>query len=286
MRRFEAFLKRTGLYTVVVALALFAAFPFYWMLMTTFKGNKDLYNPDVNPYAFNPSPDHPSPTMEHVDYLFNNTLFAQWLLNTFIIGVCVVIITLLLAVPAGYALSRLVGRGSDTMSIGIFLTYLVPPSLLFIPLSAVVSRLGLRDSYWALVVVYPTFTVPFCTWLMMGFFRSIPKGIEEAALVDGQTRLGAFTKVVLPLSISGMLTVIVFAFTLSMQEYVYALTFVSSIALKPMTLGVSTDLIRGDIFFWGSLMAGALIASVPVAIIYNMFLDRFLLGITGGAIKG
>ncbi|MBO33169.1 MAG: sugar ABC transporter permease [Rhodospirillaceae bacterium] len=281
MRRFEAFLKRTGLYTVVVGLAIFAAFPFYWMLLTTFKTEIDLYNPSNVPYLFNEPP-----TMKHVEYLFNNTLFAQWLLNTLIIGACVVIITLLLAVPAGYALSRLLGRAAETTSIGIFLTYLVPPSLLFIPLSAVISRLGLSDTYWALVLVYPTFTVPFCTWLMMGFFRSIPKGIEEAALVDGQTRLGAFVRVVLPLSISGMLTVIVFSFTLSMQEYVYALTFVSSVASKPMTLGVSTDLIRGDIFFWGSLMAGALIASVPVAIIYNMFLDRFLLGITGGAIKG
>ena len=281
MRRFEAFLKRTGLYTVVVGLAIFAAFPFYWMLLTTFKTEIDLYNPSNVPYLFNEPP-----TMKHVEYLFNNTLFAQWLLNTLIIGACVVIITLVLAVPAGYALSRLLGRAAETTSIGIFLTYLVPPSLLFIPLSAVISRLGLSDTYWALVLVYPTFTVPFCTWLMMGFFRSIPKGIEEAALVDGQTRLGAFVRVVLPLSISGMLTVIVFSFTLSMQEYVYALTFVSSVASKPMTLGVSTDLIRGDIFFWGSLMAGALIASVPVAIIYNMFLDRFLLGITGGAIKG
>ena len=281
MRRFEAFLKRTGLYTVVVGLAIFAAFPFYWMLLTTFKTEIDLYNPSNVPYLFNEPP-----TMKHVEYLFNNTLFAQWLLNTLIIGACVVIITLLLAVPAGYALSRLLGRAAETTSIGIFLTYLVPPSLLFIPLSAVISRLGLSDTYWALVLVYPTFTVPFCTWLMMGFFRSIPKEIEEAALVDGQTRLGAFVRVVLPLSISGMLTVIVFSFTLSMQEYVYALTFVSSVASKPMTLGVSTDLIRGDIFFWGSLMAGALIASVPVAIIYNMFLDRFLLGITGGAIKG
>jgi multiple sugar transport system permease protein len=177
------------------------------------------------------------------------------------------------------------GRYADSLGIGIFLAYLVPPALLFIPLSPMISRLGLQDSLWALVVIYPTITIPFCTWLMMGYYKTIPREIEEAALMDGQNRFGAFIRVVLPLSTSGIFTVIIFAFTLSMQEFVYALTFVSSTNQKPVTLGVPTELIRGDIFFWGSLMAAALIAGIPVAIIYNLFLDRFISGITGGAIK-
>ena len=275
------FLKRSGLYSLVLALTIFAALPFYWMLITAFKTERDLYNLDTIPYVFNETP-----TLIHISFLFNNTLFVQWMLNSFLIGGLVVLITLLFSVPAGYGLSRMAGRYSEGLSIGIFLTYLVPPTLLFIPLSPIISRLGLQDTLWALVVIYPTFTIPFCTWLMMGFFKTIPVEIEEAAMVDGQHRLGAFLRVVMPLSMSGILTVIIFAFTLSMQEFVYALTFVSTSNQKPVTLGVPTDLIRGDVFFWGSLMAAALIASLPLALLYNIFLDRFLAGITGGAVKG
>jgi multiple sugar transport system permease protein len=177
------------------------------------------------------------------------------------------------------------GRAGENLGIGIFLTYLVPPTLLFLPLSRLVSDFGLQDSLWSLVVVYPTFTIPFCTWLLMGFFKSIPREIEEAAIVDGCTVVGAFAKTILPLSLPAVLTVVIFAFTLTMQEFVYALTFISASDEKPVTLGVATDLIRGDIFYWGELMAAALIASVPVAIAYNLFLDRFISGITGGAVK-
>jgi multiple sugar transport system permease protein len=267
-------------YAAVVTLVTFAAFPFYWMLITTFKTDGDLYNLKSNPYWFNAAP-----TLEHLRYLFNETLFLQWLYNTAIIGVCVVVITLLVALPAGYSLARMSGRGAESLGIGIFLTYLVPPTLLFLPLSRVVSVLGLQDSLWSLVLVYPTFTIPFCTWLFMGFFKSVPREIEEAAIVDGCTAVGAFVKTVLPLSVPGILTVVIFAFTLTMQEFVYALTFISSSDEKPVTLGVATDLVRGDIFYWGELMAAALIASVPVAIAYNLFLDRFISGITGGAVK-
>ena len=277
----EKFLKQTGFYSLVVGLTIFAALPFYWMIITAFKTERDLYNLDTIPYLFNEMP-----TMQHVEFLFNNTLFARWLVNSLVIGVVVVAITLLCAVPAGYGLARMAGRYSEGLAIGIFLTYLVPPTLLFIPLSPIVSWMGLQDSMWALVVTYPTFTIPFCTWLMMGFFKTIPPEIEEAALVDGQHRLGAFIRVIMPLSMSGILTVVIFAFTLSMQEFVYALTFVSTSNQKPVTLGVPTDLIRGDVFFWGSLMAAAFIASLPLAILYNAFLDRFLAGITGGAVKG
>ena len=264
----------------VAVLVTFAAFPFYWMLITTFKTDGDLYNLKTNPYWFNAAP-----TLEHIRYLFGETLFVQWLCNTAIIGVCVVAITLVIALPAGYSLARMSGRGAESLGIGIFLTYLVPPTLLFLPLSRVVSQLGLQDSLWSLVLVYPTFTIPFCTWLFMGFFKSVPREIEEAAIVDGCTVVGAFVKTVLPLSIPGILTVVIFAFTLTMQEFVYALTFISSSDQKPVTLGVATDLVRGDIFYWGELMAAALIASIPVAIAYNLFLDRFISGITGGAVK-
>jgi multiple sugar transport system permease protein len=257
-----------------------AAFPFYWMLITAFKTNADLYDVANIPFWFNAPP-----TLEHFRYLFAQTLFARWLLNSLVIGVCVVAITLITAIPAGYALARLAGRNAEALGIGIFLTYLVPPTLLFLPLSRIVTMLGLQNSLWALVLVYPTFTIPFCTWLLMGFFRAVPREVEEAAIVDGCSLLGSFVKMVLPLSWPAILTVVIFTFTLTLQEFVYALTFISSSDQKPITLGVATDLVRGDIFFWGELMAGALIASIPVAIAYNLFLDRFIAGITGGAVK-
>ena len=267
-------------YAAVITLVVFAAFPFYWMLITTFKADGDLYDLKSIPYWFNTAP-----TLEHIKYLFTETLFVQWLMNSALVGVCVVAITLIVALPAGYSLARMPGRSAETLGIGIFLTYLVPPTLLFLPLARVVTLLGLQDSLWSLIVIYPTFTIPFCTWLLMGFFKSVPREIEEAAIVDGCTVMGAFVKTVLPLSVPAVLTVVIFAFTLTMQEFVYALTFISSSEEKPVTLGVATDLIRGDIFYWGELMGAALIASVPVAIAYNLFLDRFISGITGGAVK-
>jgi multiple sugar transport system permease protein len=276
----ERLLKQTGFYTLVTALVIFAVWPFYWMLITAFKTEHDLYNLESIPYIFNEPP-----TLQHVNWLFDNTEFARWLWNSLTIGVLVAGITLLVAVPAGYALARMAGRYAESLGIGIFLTYLVPPTLLFIPLSPIVSRLGLQDSLWALVAVYPTFTIPFCTWLMMGFFKTIPQELEEAALIDGDSRFGAFLHVIMPLSMLGILTVVIFAFTLSMQEFVYALTFVSSTNQKTVTVGVPTDLMRGDLFLWGSLMAAALIAGIPMAIVYNLFLDRFVAGITGGAIR-
>ena len=278
--RLDRLLKQTGFYALVIALIIFATWPFVWMFLTTFKNEHDLYNLQNIPYLFNEPP-----TLRHVEWLFAKTGFVRWLWNSTVIGALVVGITLLLAVPAGYALARMAGRYGERLAIGMFLTYLVPPALLFIPLSPIISRLGLQDSLWALVVIYPTFTIPFCTWLMMGYFKTIPYEIEEAALIDGDSRLGALVHVVMPLAMSGMFTVVVFAFTLSLQEFVYALTFVSSTSQKTITVGVPTELIRGDIYFWGSLMAAALIAGIPTAIVYNLFLDRFLVGITGGAIK-
>ncbi len=273
-------LEETSFYGAVAFFVILAAFPFYWMLITAFKTNADLYSVTNIPFWFNDPP-----TLEHFRYLFEKTLFTTWLLNSLIIGLCVVAITLVTALPAAYSLARMTGGKGEALGIGIFLTYLVPPTLLFLPLSRVIADLGLQNSMWALVVVYPTFTIPFCTWLLMGFFKALPPEIEEAAIVDGCSLFGAFIKMALPLSLPGILTVVIFTFTLTLQEFVYALTFISSSSQKPITLGVATDLIRGDIFYWGEIMAGALLASIPVAIAYNFFLDRFIAGITGGAVK-
>ena len=272
--------RETAFYAGVVFFVVLATFPFYWMLITSLKSNPDLYNVTNIPFWFNELP-----TLEHFHYLFEQTEFTQWLLNSLIIGVCVVVITLIAALPAGYSLARMTGRNGEALGIGIFLTYLVPPTLLFLPLSRIVANLGLQNSMWSLVLIYPTFTIPFCTWLLMGFFKALPPEIEEAAIVDGCSLFGAFVRMVIPLSLPAILTVVIFTFTLTLQEFVYALTFISSTAQKPITLGVATDLVRGDIFFWGEIMAGALIASIPVAIAYNLFLDRFISGITGGAVK-
>jgi multiple sugar transport system permease protein len=266
-----------GLLTVFTG---FAAFPFYWMLVTAFKQTPDLMNRRNNPFVFNLPP-----TLEHIRVLFFDTLYGRWLVNTALVGVLVVVVTLLLALPAGYALARLSGRGGERLGIGIFLTYLVPPTLLFIPLSQVVVALGLQDSLWSLVVVYPSFTVPFCTWLLMGFFKAIPRELEEAAMIDGLSRLGAFVRVVVPISVAGVLTVVIFTFTLVTQEFVYAVTFISPAKQYTVSVGVPTFLVHGDVYFWGSLMAGCFIASVPVAVLYNFFVDRFIAGFTMGAIR-
>ena len=273
-------LRETSFYFAIALLVIVAAFPFYWMVITAFKPNSDLYNVTNVPFWWNEPP-----TLEHVKYLFQQTLFARWLWNSLVIGVCVVAITLVTAIPAGYALARMKSRKGEALGIGIFLTYLVPPTLLFLPLSRIVAELGLQNSMWSLVLVYPTFTIPFCSWLLMGFFKALPVEIEEAAIVDGCSLFGAFINMAIPLSVPAILTVVILTFTLTLQEFVYALTFVSASDQKPITLGVTTDLVRGDVFFWGELMAGALIAAVPVAIAYNLFLDRFIAGITGGAVK-
>ena len=273
-------LRETAFFFGVAFFVILAAFPFYWMVITAFKQNSDLYDVSNVPFWFNEPP-----TLEHLVYLFKETLFARWPLNSLVIGLCVTAITLVTAVPAGYSLARMTSRKGEALGIAIFLTYLVPPTLLFLPLSRIIAELGLQNSMWSLVLVYPTFTIPFCSWLLMGFFKALPPEIEEAAIVDGCSLFGAFIKMAIPLSLPAILTVVIFTFTLTLQEFVYALTFVSSSSQKPITLGVSTDLIRGDVFFWGEIMAGALIAALPVAIAYNLFLDRFISGITGGAVK-
>jgi multiple sugar transport system permease protein len=273
-------LTRAGRWIVVLGFAALLAFPFYWMAITTFKQTRDLYDLQHNPFVFNAPP-----TLEHLRLLFEQTLFLRWFLNTTLAGAAVVAITLLLAVPAAWALARLTGRWGQQLGIGIFLTYLVPPTLLFIPMSRVVADLGLQDTLWAIILTYPTFTIPFSIWLLMGFFKAIPRDLEDAALVDGLTRFGAFVKLVIPISVSGILTVVIFSFTLVTQEFVYALTFISSAEHQTVGVGVLIYLVRGDVYYWGSLMAACLITSLPIAVLYNLFLDRFIAGFTVGAVK-
>ena len=265
---------------MVIVFALLLAFPFLWMAITSFKQSSDLYNVDNNPFIFNAAP-----TLEHLRLLFGETLFLRWLANTALAGAAVVLITLVLAVPAAYALARLTGRWGQRLGIGIFLTYLIPPTLLFIPMSRVVALLGLQDSLGSIIVVYPTFTIPFSIWLLMAFFKSIPRDLEDAAMVDGLTRFQTFVKLVIPISVSGILTVVIFSFTLVTQEFVYALTFISSAKQQTVSVGVPIYLVRGDVYYWGSLMAACVITSVPIAILYNLFLDRFIAGFTVGAVK-
>jgi multiple sugar transport system permease protein len=268
------------IYLGLAPFIILAIFPVFWMAITSFKTDNDLVNPTVFPFWF-----HQAPTLAHFTYLFAHTYFADWCYNTFLIAACVSAITLLTAVPGGYALARMQLPGAQGMGIAIFLAYLIPPILLFIPLSRIIAMTGLIDSKWSLVVVYPTFTIPFCMWLLMGFFKTVPPELEEAAEVDGCNRLTAFLRTVIPVSWAGMLTTVIFAFTLTMQDFLYALVFVSVSDQKPVPVGVATDLMRGDVYFWGSLMAGALLVGLPVAILYSFFLDQFITGITSAAVK-
>ena len=255
-------------------------FPFYWMVITAFKRDKDLYNLSTAPFWFKEPP-----TLDHVRLLLRDTLFLTWMQNSLMVGALVVLITLVLALPAAYALARMRFRGNQVLSTAMFLSYLIPSTLLFLPLSQLVRGLGFIDSIWALVVVYPSFTLPFCTWLLMGFVRTVPREIEESAQIDGCTRLQAFRMIIIPVIVPGIITAAIFAFTLTYQEYIYALTFVSASANKTISYGVTTDLIRGDVYYWGSLMSGALIGAIPVAVIYAFSLDHFIHGLTAGALK-
>jgi len=274
MRRLRVALVYAGL----TPFLLMALFPVYWMVITAFKQDADLYRMDVVPLWF-----HLPPTLAHFTRLFTQTYFVAQVANTLQLAVCVVAITMVTAVPAGYALARLRLPGAENVGIAIFLTYLVPSIILFIPLARVVGALGLFNSWWALVVVYPTFTIPFCTWKMMGYFKTVPAEIEEAAWVDGCSRLAGLWRVVLPVSRPGLVISAIFAFSLAMQEGLYAVVYATSRDEQVVTVGLATALIRGDIFYWGSLMAGALLVGLPIAILYALVLDEFIQGLTGGA---
>ena len=264
------------IYAGLTPFVVIAVFPVLWMAITAFKEDADLYRTDHVPFWF-----YLPPTLEHFRTLFSHTHFGTWLVNTLLLSVCVVLITLVTAIPAGYALARLRLPGSGAIGTATFMTYLAPQIILFLPLARVVGTLGLFDSWWALVVVYPTFTIPFCAWLMMGFFKTLPRELEEAALVDGCGMVGAIARIVLPLSRPGIAITTIFAFTLSMQEFLYAVVYVAAQDQKTAAIGLATVLIRGDIYDWGSLMAGGLIIGLPVAILYGVVIDHFIRGLTG-----
>jgi multiple sugar transport system permease protein len=274
-------LRDKGLsYLIVGPFAIMLAFPFYVMVITAFKNGTEFYDASATPYWFKHGP-----TWDNVRFLFHNTPYTDWLKNTAIIGVAVVALTLVLALPAGYALARLSGRIGQSLGVGIFLTYLVPPTLLFLPLFWVINKLHFQDHLLALILVYPSFTVPFSTWLLMGFFKTIPQELEDAAQVDGASRIGTLWRIVFPISIPGILTVVIFSASLVLNEFVYAFTFISSSSHRTLSTGVITDLIQGDEPKWGMIMLAALIPSIPLALLYNAFLNRFIAGFTGGAFR-
>jgi ABC-type glycerol-3-phosphate transport system permease component len=272
---------RITVYVVAVLAALLAAFPFIVQGIMTFKRDQDLYAPGRNPFVYNLDP-----TVEHLDFLFTGTGFVSFVGNTLVVGACVVAITLVLALPAAYSLARLSLRWGGALAITIFLVYLIPPSLLFVSFSRLVSNLDLQDSRWALVVLYPTITVPVSVWLLTGFFKSIPRDIEEQAMVDGYSRLAAFVRVAVPLAFPGIVAVVVFAFTLSAHEYLYASAFISSSSEKTVSVGIPTELVLGDVFHWQELLAAALLVALPIAFVFNLLLGRFVSGFTMGAVKG
>jgi multiple sugar transport system permease protein len=268
-------------YANLVPFVLFALFPFYYMVITSLKNDAELYNLKAVPFLI-----ETGVITDHYRYLFGKTEFLTWMKNSLIISVVSTSVSLVIAIMAGYSLARLRYRGVNSFGTAVFITYLVPPTLLFLPLSQVVVWLGISDTIWALIVTYPTFLVPFSTWLMMGYFRTIPKEVEECALVDGASRMQTLLRIVLPMAVPGIVCVVLFGFTLTWNEFTYALTFVSQTANKTAVVGVTADLIRGDIYYWGSLMAGAVAASLPIVIIYVWFLDYYVSGLTAGAVKG
>jgi multiple sugar transport system permease protein len=258
----------------------FALFPFYWMLLTSLRSNAEIY--DVTNLSFLVQK---GTTLRHYVFLMTRTQFPVWFWNSLLVSVVATAISLIISIAAAYGLVRIPFRGSAAFSIGIFVTYLVPPTLLFIPLSRVVTALGLSDSRLSLIVTYPTFVVPFCTWLLMSYFATIPKELEECAIVDGATRWQALVKIVLPVALPGVVTATLFSFTLAWGELIYAMTFIASGTHKTLTAGAVAELIRGDVFYWGPLMAGALLASVPVVIAYGFLMDYYVSGLVTGATK-
>jgi len=272
--------KKILMHVLLVPFLVFALFPFYHMTLTSLKQDKELYDRHSVPLFIKQGP-----TLEHYQKLIMDTEFLTWTKNSLLVTVLATFVSVVLGTIAAYALARLKFFGVGAFGTGIFVTYLVPTSLLFLPLAQVINWLGIADSKWALVLTYPTFLVPFCTWLLMGYFRTVPKEVEECAMVDGATRLRALWSILLPITIPGLVCATLFAFTLSWNEFIYALTFTSSSDQITASVGVTSELIRGDIYFWGQLMAGAVLGSVPIVILYVFFLDYYVSGLTAGAVK-
>jgi len=270
-------------YIPLTAFILWLLFPFYWMLVTSVRPDRELYRPWMAPNYAPFWTTHP--TLVHITDLLTDTLFIRWMANTLLIAVVSTLISLFCGIPAGYALSRLKFRFASALGTGIFITYLVPQTLLFIPLAKIIRNFQLGDTPWALILTYPTFLIPFCTWLLMGYFKAIPRELEECARIDGATRWRAMLYIIIPIAVPGILSAGIFAFTLSWNEFIYALVFLSSAEQKTVSVGVTSELVRGDVFYWGQLMAGALLGSIPVAFIYSFFVEYYVAGLTG-SVKG
>jgi multiple sugar transport system permease protein len=272
--------KITYSYIALVPFLLFFLFPLYWMLITAFKPDSEITSLKGIPFII-----HSTPTLDHFKFILFETRFLQWFWNSFQISVVVTIITIVVSVLGAYAISRLHFFGSRYFGVGIFCTYLVPPALLFIPFYKVVGILGLLNSKWCLLFLYPTLTVPFCTWILIGYFTAIPRALDDAAFVDGATYTQMLTKVFLPVAAPGLIAATLFAFTVSWAQFLYPLAFIYRDDEKVLTNGIYTTLIRGDVYFWGELMGGALLASVPVVILFAFLMDYYIAGLTRGSVK-
>jgi len=272
----ESFWQKLLKFYIPLALfILFLLFPFYWMFNTSLKPMKELYNLKLNPFYIH------SPTLDNIKTLFFETIFFRWMYNTFFVAILSTVISLGASLLAAYAIQRLKFKTSGPTGLAIFFGYLIPPTILFIPLATIIFDLRLWDSLWSLVLTYPTFLIPFCTWLLMGYFKSIPKEMEECAMIDGASRLRVFWRIVIPLCLPGIFSAGIFAFTLSWNEFLYALAFISATESKTVPIGLVTELVRGDVYHWGPLMTGALLASVPVALVYSFFVEHYVAGLTG-----
>ena len=268
-----------GTYLPLALFAIFLLFPFYWMVLTALKPNSELVSASANPFAV------ARPTLDHVWYLLGSTEYPRWFWNTMEVTIGATAVSVAVSFLAAFAIARVGFHGADAVGVAIYMAYLIPPAILFIPLADVMLRLGWFDHLWALVPIYTTFLVPFCTWLLIGYLKNIPREIEEAAMVDGASRLSIMVRIVLPLSVPGLVSAFIFAFTLSWNEYLYALVFMSSPEHKTVPVGLATELVRGDIYQWGPLMAGALLGSIPVVVLYFFFVEHYVAGMSG-ALKG
>jgi multiple sugar transport system permease protein len=276
-RDFVTRLRR--LYLPLAAFVVLMLFPFYWMLITSIKPNRELYSQKIMPLLVY------QPTLKHYIDLLSETNFLLWTYNTMLVAVVTTVVSLVLGTMMAYPLARMRFPGAAVVAIGVAATYLVPQPMLFIPMSDIINRLELGDTLTAVMLTYPTLLIPFCAWLLMGYFKSVPRELEEAARIDGASRFQAMTRIVLPLCTPGLLSAGIFAFTLAQNEFLYALIFLAKSDVRTVPVGAITELIRGDVFYWGQLMAAALLGSVPVAIIYSFFVDYYVAGLTAGSVK-
>jgi multiple sugar transport system permease protein len=258
---------------------LLALFPFYWMAITSVKPNAELYNRNMMPLLVH------NPTLKHYVGLLTETSFLLWTWNTLLVAVVSTAISLVFGTMLAYPLARMRFAGAGLIAMTVAAIYLVPQPLLFLPLADVINRLDLGNTLTAVMLTYPTMLVPFCAWLLIGYFKTVPKELEEAARIDGASRLQTMRRIFLPLCTPGFISAGIFAFTLSQNEFLYALIFLTKSSVRTVPVGVIAELIRGDVFYWGQLMAGALLGSIPVALIYSFFVEHYVAGLTSGSVK-